>query len=56
MEGLHAQQTVGVGWSMLGRVIDGLGRPIDGKGPLHGLSPREVDPGADLAPHAFAGG
>lgn len=42
--GLHAQQTVGVGWSMLGRVLDGLGRPIDGGGPLHGLTPRPVDP------------
>ncbi len=44
VEGLHAQQTVGTGWSMLGRVVDGLGRPIDGKGTLHGLTPREVDP------------
>ena len=44
VEGLHAQQTVGVGPAMLGRVIDGLGRPIDDKGPLHGLTPRPVDP------------
>ncbi len=42
--GLHAQQTIGTGHSMLGRVIDGLGRPIDGRGPLHGLSPRPLDP------------
>jgi flagellum-specific ATP synthase len=42
--GLHAQQTVGVGWSMLGRVVDGLGRPIDSKGPLHALTPRPLDP------------
>jgi len=26
---------VGVGESLLGRVLDGLGRPMDGKGPLH---------------------
>jgi flagellum-specific ATP synthase len=44
VEGLHAQQSVGVGWSMLGRVIDGLGRPIDGGSPLHALTPRPVDP------------
>ena len=44
VEGLHAQQTVGVGWSMLGRVIDGLGRPIDGHGPLHALTPQAIDP------------
>jgi flagellum-specific ATP synthase len=43
--GLHAQQTVGVGASLLGRVIDGLGRPIDGRGPLHGTRPRAIDPG-----------
>ncbi len=42
--GLHAQQTVGVGWSMLGRVVDGLGRPIDARGPLHALTPRPLDP------------
>lgn len=42
--GLHAQQTIGVGSSLLGRVIDGLGRPIDGRGPIHGLSPRPLDP------------
>lgn len=42
--GLHAEQTVGVGWSLLGRVIDGLGRPIDGKGPLHGTRPQPIDP------------
>lgn len=28
--------SINVGESMLGRVIDGLGRPIDGKGPLSG--------------------
>lgn len=42
--GLHAQQSVGVGPSMLGRIVNGLGRPIDGKGPLHGMTPRPLDP------------
>lgn len=42
--GLHAQQTVGVGPAMMGRVVNGLGRPIDGKGPLHGMTPRPLDP------------
>ncbi len=42
-------QTVGVGWSLLGRVLDGLGRPIDGKGRLRDtttcpLEPKPVDP------------
>lgn len=32
--GEQAAQTIQVGRSMLGRVLDGLGRPIDGKGPL----------------------
>lgn len=41
---LHAQQTVSVGFSVLGRVLDGLGRPIDGKGPLHATVPRTLDP------------
>lgn len=41
---MHATQTVGVGPALLGRVIDGLGRPIDGKGPLHGTVPRPIDP------------
>lgn len=41
---LHAQQTIGAGSQLLGRVIDGLGRPIDGRGPVHGLSPRALDP------------
>lgn len=42
--GLHAQQTIGVGSQLLGRVVDGLGRPIDGRGPIHGLAPRVLDP------------
>jgi len=42
--GLHATPTINVGDSMLGRVIDGLARPIDGHGPLHGLLPRPLMP------------
>lgn len=42
--GLHAAQTVGVGPGLIGRVINGLGEPIDGKGPLHATVPRAVDP------------
>jgi flagellum-specific ATP synthase len=32
-----------VGKGILGRVIDGLGRPIDGKGPLEGTEVRSLD-------------
>lgn len=42
--GLHSTQTVGVSHRMLGRVVNGLGEPIDGKGPVHGLAPRPLDP------------
>ncbi len=44
-----AQQTsafVRVGDSLLGRVLDGLGRPIDGKGPLFDTVPRPGLPAA----------
>jgi len=34
---------VPVGKGMLGRVVDGLGTPIDGKGPIAGVSPRRVE-------------
>ncbi len=34
VEGTGTQLTVGVGPELLGRVIDGLGRPLDDKGPL----------------------
>lgn len=42
-------QMVDVGWSLLGRVLDGLGKPIDNKGPLmdtvaRPLTPEPVDP------------
>jgi flagellum-specific ATP synthase len=52
--GLHAQQTVGVGHALLGRVIDGLARPIDGMGPVRGLAPRLLDP-EPLSPLRRAG-
>lgn len=42
--GLHAAQTVGVGEGLLGRVVDGLGRPIDGGGPVLDTLPRLIDP------------
>jgi flagellum-specific ATP synthase len=40
---LQSAPTVQVGESMLGRCVDGLGNPIDGKGPLHGTAPRAVN-------------
>jgi flagellum-specific ATP synthase len=46
--GLQTSPTVGVGEGLLGRVIDGLGRPIDGKvgsaGRIDGLVPRPINP------------
>lgn len=41
---MHATQTVGVGPALLGRVINGLGEPIDGLGPIQGTVPRPIDP------------
>ncbi len=46
---LHNTQTVRVGPTLLGRVLNGLGQPIDNKGPLHDtlpqtLHPKPVDP------------
>lgn len=38
----QSKQTVPVGDSLLGRVLDGLGRPIDGKGPLPDTLPRPL--------------
>ena len=35
--------TVGVGPDLLGRVLDGLGRPIDGKGPLYPVKEYSVN-------------
>lgn len=40
--GLGQLLSVPVGEALLGRVIDGLGQPIDGKGPLHGEGSRPV--------------
>jgi len=42
------QFTVDVGHELLGRVINGLGQPIDGKGPIHAGSTRMV---SQRAPH-----
>jgi flagellum-specific ATP synthase len=42
--GLHATQSIGVSSAMLGRVVNGLGQPIDGRGPIHGAWPRALDP------------
>jgi flagellum-specific ATP synthase len=41
---LHANKTVAVGRCMLGRVLNGLGEPIDGGPPLHDLLPQPLDP------------
>lgn len=37
------QLRVPTGRALLGRVLDGLGRPIDGRGPLHGASQVSLD-------------
>ncbi|MFN7022349.1 MAG: FliI/YscN family ATPase [Phycisphaerales bacterium] len=49
--GLQAAQTISVSDAMLGRVVNGLGRPIDGKGPIGGgagsarlLEPEPIGP------------
>ncbi len=42
--GRHASATIGVGRALRGRVINGLGQPIDGKGPITGTSPRDLEP------------
>src|SRR5467141_5223043 len=34
---------VPVGQELVGRVVDALGRPVDGLGPLHGTKTRKVD-------------
>ncbi len=48
---LHADATVRVGESLRGRVLNGLGEPIDGKGPLHDTAPRSIH-GRAVAPMA----
>jgi flagellum-specific ATP synthase len=49
--GLHATKTVPVGRSMLGRVLNGLGEPIDSGPPLHDLVPQNLDPRPISAMH-----
>ncbi len=46
---LHAAPVARVGEAMLGRVVNGLGEPIDGNGPLRGLTVRELSP-APISP------
>jgi len=36
---------VGVGDGLIGRVVDAMGRPIDGLGPIEETTPRRIDPG-----------
>ncbi|MEK7423661.1 MAG: FliI/YscN family ATPase [Actinomycetota bacterium] len=48
VEGSDRPPSIGVGTQLLGRVIDALGRPLDDRGPVLGLSEVELD--AD-APH-----
>lgn len=42
--GEHTSASASVGRGLLGRVVDGLGRPIDGKGPIAEVSPRPLNP------------
>jgi len=42
--GEQVSQTIGVGERMLGRIVDGLGRAIDAKGPIADLAPQSLDP------------
>lgn len=42
--GEEVAQTAAVGDQLLGRVIDGLGRPIDGKGPIRDTLRRPLNP------------
>jgi flagellum-specific ATP synthase len=42
--GEQAAQTVAVGHRLLGRVVNGLGEPIDGKGPIHETVVRPLNP------------
>jgi flagellum-specific ATP synthase len=44
VRGQQAAQTVQVGPLLLGRVIDGLGRPIDDRGPIYETVARPVNP------------
>lgn len=42
--GLQTAQTVDVSNTMLGRVINGIGEPIDGAGPIRDAIPRAISP------------
>jgi len=42
VESSHQQMSVGVGDSLLGRIVDGFGKPIDDVGPLDSLTPTFV--------------
>ncbi len=42
--GEQTSPTIGAGLALIGRVVDGMGRPIDGKGPLVGLTPTPLSP------------
>ena len=42
--GEHNSATVQVGSSLLGRVVDGLGRPLDGRDPASAMSSRPLHP------------
>jgi flagellum-specific ATP synthase len=44
VQGEQTAQTVQVGTRLLGRVINGLGRPIDAKGPIHDTVARSLNP------------
>ena len=44
VRGERVGATIAVGESWLGRVVDALGRPIDGGPPLEGLEPRPLEP------------
>ncbi len=46
---LNHRQTVPCGDALLGRVLDGLGNPVDGRGPLRGSHQRELEPIAPAA-------
>ena len=43
VESVNSQRQICLGDSVMGRVLDGLGRPIDGKGPLTGSEMRPLD-------------
>lgn len=49
--GVRTTPTAPAGWGLVGRIIDGLGRPIDGKGPLGETYPRRLSPPPASAMH-----